>query len=236
MGGVKVQILIVDDDELIVDLIKQNLILEGYSTLEAYDGVQAIEMTTVHKPDLIILDIMMPKKDGYHVCKELRSSGIPIIMLTAKGDISDKLMGLELGADDYIVKPFDTRELLARVKAIIRRVDNLKDKNTKNLNSLNSSNRDLVIIESSHRVMDGDKEIHLTPTEYDLLLFLYKNPERVFDREQLVDRVWGYDFLGDSRTVDIHIQRLRKKLGAYGKYIQTIYGVGYRYMENKNEA
>lgn len=236
MRGVKVQILIVDDDELIVDLIKQNLILEGYSTLEAYDGVEAIEMTTVHKPDLIILDIMMPKKDGYHVCKELRSSGIPIIMLTAKGDISDKLMGLELGADDYIVKPFDTRELLARVKAIIRRVDNLKDKNTKNLNSLNSSNRDLVIIESSHRVMDGDKEIHLTPTEYDLLLFLYKNPERVFDRERLVDRVWGYDFLGDSRTVDIHIQRLRKKLGAYGKYIQTIYGVGYRYMENKNEA
>jgi len=229
-------ILIVDDDELIVDLIKQNLLLEGYSTLEAYDGVEAIEMVTINKPDLIILDIMMPKKDGYHVCKELKDSGIPIIMLTAKGDISDKLMGLELGADDYIVKPFDTRELLARVKAIMRRLDNSKHRNSNRSIDRDSKKTGLMILESSHRVMEDEKEIHLTPTEYDLLLYLYKNAERVFGREQLVDSVWGYDFLGDSRTVDIHIQRLRKKLGVYGKYIQTIYGVGYRYMENKDEA
>lgn len=230
------RILIVDDDELIVDLIKQNLLLEGYDTLEAYDGVSAVELATKYRPDMIILDVMMPKKDGYHVCKDLQGSGIPIIMLTAKGDISDKLIGLEIGADDYIVKPFDTRELMARVKTILRRVTNVRDRlEYRSVKQGLDTRKGLTIIEHSHRAMDGENEISLTPTEYQLLLYLYKNPDRVFTREQLLDTVWGYDYLGDSRTVDIHIQRLRKKLGFYGKYIETVFGVGYRYKENKNE-
>jgi DNA-binding response OmpR family regulator len=224
-----VKILIVDDNELIVNLINKNLLLEGYETIVAFDGEQALEMARRHAPDLIILDIMLPKADGFQVCRELQDTDIPIIMLTAKSDISDKLIGLELGADDYIVKPFDTRELLARVKVIFRRLEKVKKDNSLREQGL----KGLRIIEDSRRVLNGDVEIRLTLKEFDLLLNLYKNQEIVLTRDQLLDCVWGFDFIGDSRTVDIHIQRLRRKMGEYGNRIETVFGVGYRYRGEK---
>lgn len=219
------KILIVDDDELIVKLMEKNLALDGYQTLTAYDGEEAVEMVHQHVPDLIILDIMMPKKDGFQVCRKIRETGIPIIMLTAKTGIDDKLAGLELGADDYIIKPFDSRELSARVKALFRR---LKPKPV-----VGETGPGLQVFEDARRVIYQGEEIRLTPKEYDLLLLLRKNPERVFAREQLLDRVWGYDFFGDTRTVDIHVQRLRKKVSQLGEEIETVFGIGYRYREKK---
>ena len=220
------KILIADDDELIVKLIEKNLNLDGYQTLAAYDGDEAVAMIHEHAPDLVILDIMMPKKDGYQVCREVRETGIPIIMLTARTGIDDRLAGLEMGADDYIIKPFDNRELSARIKAIFRRLK--AGGGTADTSGLN-----LQIFEESRRVVCQGEEIRLTPKEFDLLLVLHKNPERVFSRDQLLDRVWGYDFYGDTRTVDIHVQRLRKKIPQLGEEIETVFGVGYRYRERR---
>lgn len=223
------KILIVDDDELISNLIKQNLKLEGFDTKVCHDGVSALEICDQYKPDLVVLDVMMPKLDGFHVCKRLQGTGTAVIMLTAKSDISDKLVGLEMGADDYIIKPFDSRELVARIKAVVRRFDKISVKHTDNEKT--PDNKIISLNEQTRIALADGKELDLTPTEFELLMLFANNSQRVFSREQLLDMVWGYDYLGDSRTVDIHIQRLRKKLGKYSRCIETVFGIGYRYKE-----
>jgi DNA-binding response OmpR family regulator len=229
------KILIVDDDELIANLIEENLKLEGFKTAVCHDGITALEMAESMQPDLIVLDIMLPGLDGFHVCKKLQSKGIPIVMLTAKGDISDKLIGLEMGADDYIVKPFDSRELVARIRSIFRRLERVWKNNVSACEQAKLC-KGIKINKESRRAFADDNELNLTPTEFDLMLLFVKNPGRAFSREQLLDSVWGYDFLGDSRTVDIHIQRLRRKLGKYGSCIETVFGLGYRFKEPENET
>lgn len=225
------KILIVEDDELIANLIDHNLRLEGFETIVCHDGLCAIDICNKNKLDLIVLDIMLPGMDGFHVCKELQSKAIPIIMLTAKNDICDKLAGLEAGADDYIVKPFDSRELVARIKSIFRRLDKAAGITSSFERYTNASI--FSIDETSRMFFIDNKEIDLTQTEFDLMLLFSKNPNRVFTRIQLMDLIWGYDFLGDSRTVDIHIQRIRKKLGNFNTCIETVFGVGYRFKELK---
>ena len=204
------KILIVDDEPAIVDLIKINLELEGFETLHCHSGKEAVIYAQSANPDLILLDIMLPDLDGFEVCKAIQDLSIPIIMLTAKNDIKDKLYGLELGADDYITKPFDGRELIARAKTILRRVDKYNVKDDTNITV-------------------GPMETTLTPKEFDLLLLFCENPRKVFSRENILELVWGYEFIGDSRTVDMHIQRLRRKLGNYNPFIKTIFGIGYKF-------
>jgi DNA-binding response OmpR family regulator len=218
------KILVVDDEPAIVDLIKINLELEGFETLSCHSGKQALKLAQAANPDLILLDIMMPDMDGFEVCKSIQDLNIPIIMLTAKNDIKDKLYGLELGADDYITKPFDGRELLARIKTILRRVDkyNVKDET--------SIAAGPITIHTAERIVYIDGiEIGLTPKEFDLLQLFCENQRKVFSRENILELVWGYEFIGDSRTVDMHIQRLRKKLGNYSFFVKTIFGIGYKF-------
>jgi DNA-binding response OmpR family regulator len=226
------KILVVEDDELIANLIDHNLRLEGFETMVCHDGLDAIDICNSSRFDMIVLDIMLPGMDGFHVCKELQSKGIPIIMLTAKNDISDKLAGLEAGADDYLVKPFDSRELVARIRTILRRLDKAARK-LPSLDLFDVSEPLLSVDEEARRLFINNIEIELTQTEFDLVLLFSKNPNRVFTRAQLMDLIWGYDFLGDSRTVDIHIQRIRKKLGSFSSSIETVFGVGYRFKELK---
>ncbi|WP_213818777.1 response regulator transcription factor [Garciella nitratireducens] len=222
------KILVVDDEPSITDLIKLDLEFEGYQVETAYDGREALEKVENFHPDLIILDIMLPHITGYEVCRKVNEKyNIPIILLTAKTDIVDKVLGLELGADDYITKPFDNRELLARVKALIRRISNPQKEDNNEV----IENGDLKIIPNERKVLLKDKEIHLTPKEYDLLYLLAQHPEQVFPRENLLEKIWGYDYFGDTRTVDMHIQRIRKKIGDHSsnpKYLQTVFGVGYK--------
>lgn len=218
------KILIVDDEPAIVDLIKINLELEGFETCVCYTGQQALKAAPIFNPDLIILDIMLPDINGFEICKHLQSLSIPIIMLTAKNDIKDKLYGLELGADDYITKPFDSRELTARIKTVLRRIDKFgaKDDTTMVMGPImiNTSERQVYI--------DGE-ELLLTPKEYDLLLIFSENQRKVFSRENLLELVWNFEYIGDSRTVDMHVQRLRKKLGKYSFFIKTVFGIGYKF-------
>lgn len=218
------KVLIVDDEPAIVDLIKINLELEGFETCVCYTGLQAIKAAPIFTPDLIILDIMLPDVNGFEVCKQLQSLNIPIIMLTAKNDIKDKLYGLELGADDYITKPFDSRELTARIKTVLRRIDKFGAKEETNIQlgpiMINTMERQVYI--------DGE-EIILTPKEYDLLMILCENQRKVFSRENLLELVWKFEYIGDSRTVDMHVQRLRKKLGKYNFFIKTVFGIGYKF-------
>lgn len=228
-------ILIADDDELIADLIVENLKLEGFDTAVCHDGVTALEMAEALRPDLLVLDIMMPRMDGFHVCKKLQGSGIPIIMLTAKNDISDKLTGLETGADDYMVKPFDSRELIARIRTLFRRMEKAAGRKENPPESMLVYNG-LRINLDTRNIYLNHQQLDLTPTEFDLLVLFCRNPGRAFSRTQLLDSVWGYDFLGDSRTVDIHIQRLRRKLGKYSLWIETVFGIGYRFKESWNET
>lgn len=225
------KILIVDDDELIVNLIEQYFKLEGFETITCQDGLAALKLTESEKPDLIILDVMLPKLDGFHVCKELQGSGIPIILLTAKSDITDKLVGLEAGADDYVVKPFDSRELVARVRTIFRRLKKASEKIAGQMEDGYREKPGIIMNKDYRTVFINGTELELTPTEFDLLYHFTRHPGRVFDRQQLLEAVWSYDFLGDSRTVDIHIQRLRKKLKDYAGSIETVFGVGYRFRE-----
>ncbi|MDF2521800.1 MAG: DNA-binding response regulator [Clostridia bacterium] len=218
------KILIVDDEPAIVDLIKINLELEGFETITCYSGKEAVKYAQTVNPDLILLDIMLPDLDGFEVCKTIQSLNIPIIMLTAKNDIKDKLYGLELGADDYITKPFDGRELLARIKTILRRVDKYNVKDDTNIIV------GTISINTTERIVHIDEqEISLTPKEFDLLLLFCENERKVFSRENILELVWGYEFIGDSRTVDMHVQRLRRKLGKYNPYIKTIFGIGYKF-------
>lgn len=225
------KILIVDDEKNIVELIRLYLEKEGYKTICAYDGVMAIDMFKNQAPDLIILDIMLPEIDGWQVCKDIRkTSDTPIIMLTAKSDTFDKVLGLELGADDYITKPFEAKELLARVKAVLRRTETQENSSSKEVSFKNLS----INIENYELKINGS-EVDAPPKEIELLYFLASNPNRVYTREQLLEEVWGFDYFGDSRTVDVHIKRLREKLeGVNGDWqLKTVWGVGYKFEVKK---
>lgn len=223
----KQKILVVDDEVSICDLIKINLEAEGYEVALAYDGAAALKKVDTFKPDLMVLDVMLPEVNGFEVCKKVtQEKQIPIIMLTAKSDLVDKVLGLELGADDYITKPFHPRELIARVKVLFRRLSGEKSAPAKTL-----SNGPLEIDTEKREVLLSGNELELSVKEYELLHFLLCNLEQAFSREVLLDRVWGYDFPGDTRTVDVHIQRLRKKLKSVDPsedLIHTIFGVGYK--------
>ncbi|MDI3535445.1 MAG: hypothetical protein PWQ82_1810 [Thermosediminibacterales bacterium] len=220
------KILIVDDEPLLVKGLKHSLEQEGYSVVYAYDGKQAVERIKEGDLDLIILDVMLPEMDGLSVCKEVRrESNIPIIMLTAKGEDIDKIIGLELGADDYLAKPFNTRELKARIKALLRRSKEPYEKPMKKKNS-----NQLIIDTAGRRVFKNNREIELTAKEFELLLLLYNNPDKVYSRDSLLQLVWGYDFTGDERTVDVHIRRLREKIEddpGNPRWIMTKWGAGY---------
>ncbi len=221
------KILVVDDDLNICELLRLYLTKEGYSVVIANDGVSAVTMFQEESPHLVLLDIMLPKLDGWQVCREIRKfSETPIIMLTAKGEVFDRVLGLELGADDYVVKPFDTKEIVARIKAVLRRsassaVEEIKEVHYDKL-SINLTNYELKV---------NGIQIDTPPKEMELIFHLAKNPNRVFTRDQLLDEVWGYDYYGDSRTVDVHVKRLREKLeGASDKWeLRTVWGVGYKF-------
>ncbi len=221
------KILVVDDERSIVDLLRMELEFEGYQVESAGDGEEAIEKARSYEPDLMILDIMLPKKNGYDVCKEvLTFLDIPIILLTAKTDTIDKVLGLELGADDYLTKPFDNRELLARVKARLRRAKKTPKAEEKAEKLVNGP---LTIIPDERMVELNGEEVHLTPKEFDLLYLLTQHPEQVFPRETLLEKIWGYDYYGDTRTVDMHVQRIRRKIDkSPNKLIQTVFGIGYK--------
>jgi two-component system, OmpR family, response regulator VicR len=222
------KILIVDDEKNIVDILKFNLKKEGFSTIEAYDGEQAVEMALAEKPDLILLDIMLPKMDGFTVCRKLRQTiATPILMLTAKEEEVDKVLGLELGADDYITKPFSPRELMARVKANLRR-SSAEETTKVNGNTLKFGN--LFIDIDRYEVKRDDVDIELTLREFELVKFLALQPGQIFSRETLLEKVWGYEYYGDVRTVDVTVRRIREKLEsdpANPEYIITKRGVGY---------
>lgn len=227
------KILVADDEKSIADIVKFNLEKEGYSVYLAYDGEEAIKKTYEILPDLILLDIMMPKKDGFQALKEIRKDfNTPVLMLTAKEEEVDKVLGLELGADDYITKPFSMRELIARVKANLRRIEySNSDSNNENL----LIQGDLIIDLNKYEVKKRGQVINLTLREFELLQFLASSPEQVFTREQLLEEVWGYEYYGDIRTVDVTVRRLREKVedkdGEY-KYIMTKRGVGYFFRRN----
>ncbi len=214
-------ILVVDDEELIRNVIKEYLTLENYHVLEAKDGIEGVNLALNNDIDLIIMDIMMPKKDGYQAIKEIKKQkDIPCIMLSARKEEYDKLIGFDIGIDDYVTKPFSPKELMARVKAILKRNSKEQDKYTFG---------DLVVDNLAHTVTIKNKNINLTPKEYDLLLYLITNKGIALTREQLLINVWGYDFYGDDRTVDTHIKTLRNNLGAYRDIIVTVRKVGYKF-------
>lgn len=224
------KILVIDDEKAIADIIKFNLEKEGYSVETAYDGEEGMEAVKKYIPELVILDVMMPKKDGFQVLKEIRMSyNLPVIMLTAKEEEVDKVLGLELGADDYITKPFSMRELVARVKANLRRVDFSNISNSEDSNIIITSDG-LVLDVNKYEVKKDGNIVELTLREYELLKFLASSANQVFSREQLLEEVWGYEYYGDIRTVDVTVRRLREKIedssGEF-KYILTKRGVGY---------
>lgn len=227
------RILIVDDDKNICELVRLYLEKEGYMTDIAYDGRQALDIFTANPPMAVILDIMLPVVDGIEVLKEIRRMGnIPVIMLTAKGETFDKVLGLELGADDYIVKPFEPKELVARVKAVMRRFE-VKTNNNREVIYPN-----LNVNLNTYELKIGGNTVEIPPKELELLYFLSSNPNKVFTRDQLLDEVWGYDFYGDSRTVDVHINRLREKLSGYEDIwqVKTVWRVGYKFEVNPKWA
>ena len=222
------KLLIVDDDPNICEVLRLFFENEGYDIRTAQDGVEGINMFRMFEPDLVLLDIMMPKKDGWQVCREIREmSAKPVIMITAKGDVFDKVLGLELGADDFVVKPFDMKELSARVKAVLRRYDaHGRDTDSEQVRFEN-----IEISLQKYELKICGKVIDIPPKELELLYFLASNCNRVFTRDQLLDKVWGFDYLGDSRTVDVHVKRLREKLeGTSDKWtLKTVWGVGYKF-------
>ena len=207
----KQKILIVDDDQNIAELISLYLIKECFETMIVGDGESALRALDSFSPNLIILDLMLPGIDGYQVCREVRAkSSTPIIMLSAKGEVFDKVLGLELGADDYILKPFDSKELVARVKAVLRRYQPVRTENVVELKCVEYP--DLIVNLSNYSVMYNGHPIDMPPKELELLYFLASSPNQVFTREQLLDHIWGYEYIGDTRTVDVHVKRLREKI------------------------
>ncbi len=233
--GAKQKILIVDDDTNISELISLYLIKECFETQTVEDGESALSAFKTFKPDLILLDLMLPGMDGYQVCREIRKdSNIPIIMLSAKGEIFDKVLGLELGADDYMIKPFDSKELVARVKAVLRRyqapVSEAPEAPKGDIVEYNN----LIINLTNYSVTYKGNIIEMPPKEIELLYFLAKSPNQVFTREQLLDNIWGYEYIGDTRTVDVHIKRIREKIHDDEKWaLSTVWGIGYKFETRK---
>ena len=227
------KILVVDDEVDIVDFIGDYLTGEGYEVVGAYDGVEALDKMRQDHPDLVILDIMLPRLDGFEVCKQMRAeSSVPILMVTAKGSDVDKIVGLEIGADDYIPKPFNPRELVARVKAILRRT--YRQDYQPHSQTTTLTYKDLSIDTERRRVTIGSRLLELTMKEFDLLLFLMRNPGHVYSRDHLLDYVWGQDSFVGARTVDVHIRRLREQIetdASHPQYIQTVWGVGYKFTD-----
>ncbi|MBS4007201.1 MAG: response regulator transcription factor [Clostridium sp.] len=230
------RILVVDDEKTIVKGLKFSLEKEGYEVLAAYDGAEALSLFKTENPDLIVLDLMLPEVDGFEVCRRIRKgSEVPIIMLTARGEDIDKILGLELGADDYVTKPFNPRELTARIKAILRRSQLHSGKDQAGMQVIRL--QDLQIDLFQRKVRIRDKEVDLTSKEFALLSLLASHPGRVFSREKLLEHVWGYDYYGDARTVDVHIRHLREKIEpdpATPQLILTVWGAGYKFREAKN--
>ena len=223
-------VLIVDDEVNICELLRLYVEKEGYKALISHDGNDAVEKFKSMSPDLVLLDIMLPGKDGWQVCREIRSTNnTPIIMLSAKGETFDKVLGLELGADDYIVKPFEPKELIARIKAVLRRSESSVGTDETEKNELKFDG--LRINQETYEVYLDDKKVEMPPKEFELLYFLAKNTNKVYTRDQLLDEIWGYEFFGDSRTVDVHIKRIREKVEREDKnwHLKTVWGVGYKF-------
>ena len=221
------KILVVDDDTNICELLRLYLTKEGYQVTTANDGEEGLDKFKQVKPDMVLLDVMMPKMDGLEVCRRIRKLGnTPVMMLTAKGETFDKVLGLELGADDYVVKPFDTKEVVARIKAVLRRC-HAAENGDKNVIQFENLSLDM----SQYQLKVKGKIVEAPPKELELLAYLAGHPNRVFTRDQLLDEVWGFEYYGDSRTIDVHIKRLREKLeGASEKWsLKTVWGVGYKF-------
>ncbi len=230
------KILVVDDEKMIVKGIRFSLLQEGYEVTEAYDGEEALLKARETEFDMVLLDIMLPKMNGLDVCQQIREfSNMPIIMLTAKGDDMDKIMGLEYGADDYITKPFNILEVKARMKAIMRRNHKMQEEEELSRKGIIVSG-DLRLDKENERVFVKNKEMSITAKEFDVLYLLVTNPNKVYSREKLLEMIWGSDYPGDARTVDVHIRRLREKIEenpSIPKYVQTKWGVGYYYRDEK---
>ncbi len=227
----KQKILIVDDDVNIAELIPLYLTKECFDTKTVNDGEEALAAFEQYAPNLVLLDLMLPGIDGYQVCREIRAkSDAPIIMLSAKGEIFDKVLGLELGADDYILKPFDSKELVARVKAVLRRYQPSSKKNSAVLNIKCVEYPGLVVNLSNYSVLYHGQPVDMPPKELELLYFLAASPNQVFTREQLLDHIWGYEYIGDTRTVDVHVKRLREKIKDSNSWsLATVWGIGYKF-------
>lgn len=234
------KILVVDDEKSIINLIRINLALEGYKVLEALNGKDAISIFKEEEPDLVLLDIMLPDLDGYEVLKELQNidASKPIIFLTAQNQMNSKLLGLQLGAEDYITKPFDNRELVLRIRTIYRRINRYKISQEYERKSDDNvlQHGSIRVLKNQRKVFIENEEIRLTYKEFNILTVMMKNYGKVFTREELLEKVWGYNFYGNSRAVDILITRLRDKMGIYKAYIQTVYGVGYKFEVDNNEG
>ena len=221
------RILVVDDEQNICELLTLYLVKEGYTVETAGDGEEAMRKFNAFHPELVLLDIMLPLKDGWAVCREIRqSSNTPIIMLSAKGETFDKVLGLELGADDYVTKPFDSKEVMARIKTVLRRVGGVPDEARREVEHHN-----LYVSLTNYKLVVAGKQVEAPPKEIELLYHLAKNPNRVFTRDQLLDEIWGFKYFGDSRTVDVHIKRIREKLeGVSDRWaIRTVWGIGYKF-------
>ena len=227
----KQRILIVDDDENIAELISLYLTKECFDTKIVFNGEDALSTFETYEPNLILLDLMLPGIDGYQVCREIRAkSGVPIIMLSAKGEIFDKVLGLELGADDYILKPFDSKEMIARVRAVLRRYHPIKIEPSQAEKPKCVEYEGLTINLTNYSVLCDGNTVEMPPKELELLYCLASSPNQVFTREQLLDRIWGYEYLGDTRTVDVHIKRLREKLKDHPHWkLGTVWGIGYKF-------
>ncbi|MGZ7444146.1 response regulator transcription factor [Paenibacillus sp. TH7-28] len=227
------KVLVVDDEASISDAVAYALRREGYTVETAADGQEALDRVDTFHPDVMVLDVMMPKVSGYEVCRKLegRESRPAILLLTVKNDIVDKVLGLELGADDYMTKPFDMREIIARVKALSRRSPMAKERSAEAGGQVRLAGLTINLLSRTVHEEDEAAEFELTPKEFDLLALLAQHPERVYSREALLEQVWDMDFAGGTRTVDMHVQRLRKKLGRWHEVIQTVYGIGYKSTE-----
>lgn len=229
----KQKILIVDDDANIAELISLYLLKECYETQIVGDGEEALQVFPIFKPHLVLLDLMLPGIDGYQVCRELRmTSQVPIIMLSAKGEIFDKVLGLELGADDYMIKPFDSKELVARVKAVLRRYQAPPPALPPSTDQQGDfvEYPDLIVNLTNYSVIYMGHSVEMPPKELELLYFLASSPNQVFTREQLLDHIWGYEYIGDTRTVDVHIKRLREKIKDHKNWsLSTVWGIGYKF-------